>query len=191
VNGNERADVEAKKAAKGDSSQASELPALLTADPLPRSVTAARQCFRPSLQNLWRIKWMVSPRYARMAAIDDALPAKSFYKGIAGFTRAQTSLTMQLRTTHVPLNKHLYRIKKAQSPFCPACTGAEESVHHYLFECRAHEHARVGLRRRLGQRSKSMKELLGSHKAMVATLAYVATTKRLQAVVGDVTPHPA
>jgi ribonuclease HI len=71
VEGNERADAEAKKAAKGDSSQASKLPALLTADPLPRSITAARQCFRASLQNMWRMKWMASPRYMRMAAIDD------------------------------------------------------------------------------------------------------------------------
>jgi hypothetical protein len=132
---------------------------------------------------------MASPRYTQMAAIDDALPTKSFYKGTAGFTRAQTSLIMQLRTTHIPLNKHLYRIKRAQSPICPACTEAEESVHHYLLECRAHEHARVGLRRKLGRRSKSMKELLGSHKAMAATLAYVAATKRLQAAFGDVTPH--
>ena len=39
VIGNERADMEAKRVAKGDSSQASDLPALLATDPLLHSVT--------------------------------------------------------------------------------------------------------------------------------------------------------
>jgi hypothetical protein len=95
---------------------------------------------------------------------------------------------MQLRTAHIPLNEHLYRIKKVSSPLCPACTGADESVHHYLFDCRAHEHARIMLRRKLGRRSKSLKDLLGDRKAMRATLVYVANTRRLQSIFGDVTP---
>ena len=131
----------------------------------PYCTVSLCQCFRASLQDLWKKKWMASPWYAQMAAIDNTLPTKNFYKGITGYTRAQTSLITQLHTT---VNKHLYQIKMAQSPLCPACTEAEESVHHYLFECRAYEHARVGLRRRLGWRSKSLKELLGSHKSMTA-----------------------
>jgi hypothetical protein len=105
---------------------------------------------------------------------------------------------------HIPLNEHtgrarrererngtLYRIKKAPSPFCPASTRADESVHHYLFDCRAHKHARVALSRKLGCRSKSLKDLLGNQKAMRATLAYVANTRRLHSIFGDVTPIPA
>ena len=93
---------------------------------------------------------MTSPWYAQMVTIDDTLLTKNFYKGIASFTRAQTSLITQLCTTHIPLNKYLYQIKKALSLLCPACMRVEESIHHYLFECWVDEHARVGLRRSLG-----------------------------------------
>ncbi|KAL4250030.1 hypothetical protein ABKN59_005951 [Abortiporus biennis] len=35
------------------------------------------------------------------------------------FTRAQASLLVQLRTSHIPLNHHLHRINKSSSPGCP------------------------------------------------------------------------
>ena len=108
MNGNERADTEVKKAAKGDSSQASDLSALLATDPLLHSVTATHQCFRASLQDLWRTRWITSLQHTWMATIDDTLLTKNFYKSITGFTRAQTSLITQLCTTHILLNKHLY-----------------------------------------------------------------------------------
>jgi ribonuclease HI len=46
VEGNEKADVEAKKAALNDSSQMSGLPPLLEADPLLHSLAAAQQAFK-------------------------------------------------------------------------------------------------------------------------------------------------
>jgi hypothetical protein len=128
--------------------------------------------------------------HACIAPIDDSLPSKAFYKNTAGLTRVLIRLITQLRTAYIPLNKQLYRIKKAPSPLCLACTGAEESIHHYLFDCQAHEHARVILRRKLGRRSKSLKDLLGDQKAMRATLAYVANTGRLHSLFSDVTPLP-
>src|ERR1700728_4273812 len=44
----------------------------------------------------------------------------------------QASLLIRLRTGHVPLNKHLFNIKSADSPICPACEDAHETVHHFL-----------------------------------------------------------
>jgi ribonuclease HI len=190
VEGNEEADKEAKKAAMGDNSQASTLPAFISTDHLPRSISAACQHFKTEIQGSWRKRWTTSPRYARMAKIDDHLPSKSYLKCTENLTRAQTSLIMQLRTTHAPLNGHLHRIKRAPSPLCPACTRTAETVHHYLLDCRAHEHARTVLRRKLGSKAKSIKELLGNPKAMKATLTYIAATKRLLATFGDVTPPP-
>ncbi|KAG2040391.1 hypothetical protein BDR03DRAFT_858064, partial [Suillus americanus] len=38
----------------------------------------------------------------------------------------------QLRTGHVPLNKHLFRISKSPSPICSACHQKEESVYHFM-----------------------------------------------------------
>ena len=123
--------------------------------------------------------------------IDDRLPSIAFYRDTAGFTRVQTSLITQLHMAHIPFNKHLYHTKRMPTPICLACTRAEESIHHYLFDCRAYEHARIALRRTLGHRSKSLWDLLGSQKAMLATLTYVATTRRLQPFFSDVTPPSA
>ena len=143
MSGNEEADVEARKAAKDGSSQTSELPVFLSGGPLLCSVTAAHQHFRLDMQDLWKAKWAMSPQHTRLAPIDDHLPSIAFYRDTAGFTRAQTSLITQLCMAHIPLNKHLYRIKRTPTPICPACTRAKESIHHYLFDCRAHEHARI------------------------------------------------
>lgn len=52
----------------------------------------------------------------------------------------QASVCMQLRTGHIGLNKHLHRIGKAESPYCPVCKKVEETVQHYLFGCPAYCH---------------------------------------------------
>jgi hypothetical protein len=46
---------------------------------------------------------------------------------------------MQLRTGHAPLNKHLHRIGCVDSPICPACEEAQETVLHLLIACPAYE----------------------------------------------------
>jgi hypothetical protein len=75
-------------------------------------------------------------------------------------------------------------------PICPACSKADETVHHYLFDCRPHEHTRHGLRKKLGRKSTSIRELLGRRKGILALLQYVADTRRLEGTFGDVPPIP-
>jgi hypothetical protein len=130
IDGNKEAEKEAKKDAIGDNSQASTLPTFISTDPLPHSVSTACQHFRTEIHSLWG-------QYARMTKIDDHLPSKSYFKCMPNLTRAQTSFIIQLRMAHTPLNGHLHHIKRAPSPLCPACTRAVETVHHYLFNCRA------------------------------------------------------
>jgi hypothetical protein len=137
---------------------------------------------------MWRNRWILSPRYTRMAQIDDKLPSGKFHKTTAGLTRAQTSLLVQLRTGHIPLNKHLHRIKRSPTPLCPACKRADETVHHFLFDCRAHEHARSRLRHSLGRKSKSLSDLLGRTESRKTLLEYVARTEPLKVTFGDVSP---
>ncbi|KAF8476526.1 hypothetical protein JB92DRAFT_3134399 [Gautieria morchelliformis] len=90
VEGNEAVDSEARRAAKGDSSPQSELPAYLSPELLPRSVAAARQCFRTEQRQEWRRQWMVSPHFSRLEKIDESLPSKSYCKMTSDLTRAQT-----------------------------------------------------------------------------------------------------
>jgi hypothetical protein len=70
------------------------------------------------------------------------LPSKEYLRIINEQPRALTSLIFQLRTGHIPLNKYLYRIQKAESPTCPACEAPEESVHHYIKECPKYRYER-------------------------------------------------
>ena len=59
VAGNERANIEAKAAAAGSSSDEPELPPLLHS-PLPISITAAKQHFRATLTADWKNRWRKS-----------------------------------------------------------------------------------------------------------------------------------
>ena len=147
---NERVIEGAKAAAKGDSSPWHELPPLLQSDPLPLSTTAAKQHFRAKLAKDWRGLWAKSPRYRHSSKIDPKLPATSFLKLMREVSKLQASTIFQLRSKHVPLRKYLHRISKADSPLCELCGCREETVHHFLFDCLAHEHARFKLGRKLG-----------------------------------------
>lgn len=130
IEGNEIADTEAKKAAGGQSSAPPLLPNCLrkhsrneptTIKPLPHSKSALKQQRYDQLKNEGRTIMLDSPRYPLLKKIDDGTPSNRFQKLIAGLPRNQASLLMQLRTGHAPLNKHLHRIKSADSPLCPAC----------------------------------------------------------------------
>ena len=137
VEGNEAADGEAKMASEGDNSDRHLLPPQLAEGELPHSLSAVQQAFKATLKEQWKRRWKTSPRYAHTANIDPSLPSKSYQKFMGNLTRAQDSLLTQLRMGHIPLNKHLHRLKKSPSPLCPYCLHTDESVHHFLFECQA------------------------------------------------------
>ena len=180
VAGNEKVDEEAKVAAKGDSSPWQELPTLLQSGPLPFGATAVKQHFWAELTKNWREIWASSPRHQHAAKIDPRLPAASFLKLTREVSKLQASTIFQLRSKHVPLCQYLHRISKADSPLCEMCRHEEETVHHFLFDCPAHDHARFKLGRKLGRLSKSIRCVLGSCKALEPLLLYVHETGRLR-----------
>ena len=56
---------------------------------------------------------------------------------INGLSRREQSVIFQLRTGHVPLNSYLSSIKPQHPSACPLCQEPQETVKHFLFECRA------------------------------------------------------
>jgi ribonuclease HI len=74
---NELADEEAKKAAKGDSSDAKLLPPLLRKH-LPISISAIRQENMEKLKKRWECKWKTSARETILKAIDNTAPSKKY-----------------------------------------------------------------------------------------------------------------
>ena len=105
-------------------------------------------------------------------------------------TRAQASVLMQLRTGHAPLNAFLHRIGKIDSPRCLACLGGDETVHHFLFDCPGHAHARHSLARKLGRLSKSVWHLLGDWRAFRTVLKFVGETRCFKETYGDLPMKP-
>ena len=127
---------------------------------LPTSLTAAGATFKDALCMQWRTLWAGSPWQWKMAKIDTKLPSPAFLQASDNLTRAQTSILVQLRTGHAPLNAFLHQIGKVDSPCCPVCLGADETVHHFLFDCPTHAHAQHAVARKLGRQSKLVCHLL-------------------------------
>ncbi|KAG2157033.1 hypothetical protein DEU56DRAFT_717059, partial [Suillus clintonianus] len=116
-------------------------------------------------------------------------PSKHFATLIARLPRRHSSLIFQLRTGHAPLNKHLNRISKAPSPKCPRCT-RNETTHHFLIACPAYARHRIVLVDEIGTRAHELKYLLNHPDCIKPTLKFIAKTRRLETIFGDVTPPP-
>lgn len=192
VEGNEIVDGDAKLAAEGLCSHPDELPAALCAR-LPASASATKRTYIAELTKSALKEWKRSPRFARIVEIDSLMrtPKKQYFLklvGKLGLTKAQTSLLMQLRTGHAPLNKHLSRIGKAESPLCSACNEKDETVWHFILECEAYEAHRNVLRAVDARQSRMLTHLLSSARMIPHLLHYVASTSRLQATFGNVSP---
>jgi len=139
VQGNKAADEEAKKAAADGLSPDAILPGFLrgSAD-LPYSKSAFKQKFYAELKAKNSQTFAKSPHCNLLRQIDKSAPSKAYQDLVQDILRRHASI-LELRTSHVPLNKHLHCIGCVDSPTCPACEGGYESVLHFLVTCPAHE----------------------------------------------------
>ncbi|EPT00518.1 hypothetical protein FOMPIDRAFT_1122393 [Fomitopsis schrenkii] len=96
-----------------------------------------------------------------------------------------------LRTEHVPLQKYLHRIKKADSPICEQCGTAPETVYHYLRECPAYEEQRERLDGDAGEAATQLRTLLNTPRMMKHLFRYIHSTRRFHATYGDLALKPA
>jgi hypothetical protein len=74
---------------------------------------------------------------------------KHFLKLASNLPRRHTSILMQLRTGHLPLNHHVHQIGKLGAPTCTSCGEDDETLVHFLLRCPAHENHRHVLAQRL------------------------------------------
>ncbi|OBZ68012.1 hypothetical protein A0H81_12025 [Grifola frondosa] len=186
LEGNETADLEAKRAARGDSSPIEDLPDILR-DGLPRSATKMRQVFLTDLQGKAKTTWNSSLPNLSPASTRDSPPG-NMKNSLEKMPRRQANILFQLRTEHVPLQKHLHRIRRAESPICPACHAAPETVHHFLLTCPAHAHHRwAHLDRALGHAGRSLSCLLNTSTAMKPLFSFINATGRLSETFGNAT----
>jgi len=178
VNGNEQVDKEAKEAAQGISTPKIFLPPLLQC-PLPTGKSALLQQAKETRTVKWRALWETSPRNKRMKKIDKDFPYTKFGKLTNKLMRKQTSILIQMRTGHLPLNDYLYKRKLAQLPNCNACLGGhKETLEHLLKECIAYKEQRKNLRKVLRERSLAdFSTMLSDPKRARLIVKFVEGTK--------------
>jgi hypothetical protein len=110
--------------------------------------------------------------------LGSSAPSDKFLKLTAHLPRKLTSILAQLKTGHAPLAKHLHRIKKADSPLCPACLQEVEKVQHLMLHCPAHAVARQNLHNNTGRCDINIAKLLTTAKSLHALFRFIAETGR-------------
>jgi ribonuclease HI len=176
---NERADALAKQAAQGSSSPKKKLPHFLRNKPLPLSISAIRQANLANIRHSWKTRWKRSPRFPLINSLDKTLPSNGYLKLVSSLNRQQSAILTQLRTGHSPLNLHLFRIHRSETPSCPHCQGITvETVKHYLLQCPHYQHKRHILRRKLKRSADSLPFLLSNRAAIKPLIIYIRSTKR-------------
>jgi len=156
--------VEAKRVAWGELSPELHLPKVCRKD-LPASRSAAQQHHAKTIKNDWSRWFEASPRCQWLCSIDPSMPSAKFRKDTVSLACWQASLLIQLRTGHIPLRKHLYRIGKVDAPTFPTCNAGDKMVHHYLLACPVHACHRRVLELHLKRQARSVKTLLSNLKA--------------------------
>lgn len=152
----------------------------ITIETLPTSRSAARQAQQTELKRRGAVRWKESPRHGKMKEIDESMPSARFLKLTSQFPRRNTSILMQLRTGHAPLNKFLHKIGKAESPMCPACEMEEEDVSHYLLRCPRYDTYRLKIQQHYRRHTIPKSTLLATPGAMKFLFEFVNKTKRFE-----------
>ena len=178
IAGNERADKEAKAAAAGTTTDKKLLPPLLRRK-LTINPAALKRKHNKTIKEKWKDEWRKSPRGTKMTTIDVTTPSDTLLKLISGskFTRNASSLLTQICTGHIPLNGYLYKFKRVDSPRCPACGAAVETVQHFLFTCRSYAYMRWPLEQKC-KGPLTLKKILSDHKLTAQLINYIDATER-------------
>lgn len=113
------------------------------------------------------------------------MPSEKYLKLINGLPKRTSSFYIQMRTRHIPLNLHLNRMKKSDTPSCPICPETDETIHHYLFDCPQYRRERHLLSIALGRNAISLSYILTSEKATPHFIRFINSTGRFKPTFGE------
>ena len=183
IQGNESADEEAKKAARGSSSDKPLLPHYLRKF-LLINPAAVKRAHQDKLKNIWTKSWRISERGKRIVKIDPSAPSKKFLNTLshADLSREAASRIAQLRLTHAPVNSFLKRINKVDNARCPACGAVEETIEHFLLHCPNYAYERWALAQQANKQHKrlSLETLLGTPDMAIPLANYIDASGRFK-----------
>jgi len=108
-----------------------------------------------------------------------------FRRDTQGLECWQASFLVQLRTGHVPLQKHLHRIGKVESPVCPACRTGDGTVYHYLMVCPAYTIQRRCIVGHMRRAARSVGTLLSNPKAFPHLFKFIHDSRQFRNIAGE------
>jgi len=181
--GNERADALAKEAAEYGRKQSPNIPPVSTSNEHLGDQAINQHKHRDADEGMVE-------RITEVQENEAYRPITSLGQITSSLNRRQTSVLTQLRTAHAPINKHLHRIRKNDTPNCPqaTCRGITEDVHHLVFTCPRYTHERYHLKRSIGKKAFSSTNLFADKETIPHTLDYLNKIGRFKHIYGDITP---
>jgi ribonuclease HI len=172
IEGNERADTEAKHAALTPATDAK-------FKHLPLKSCRAQQ-IKTMAKEQWTATWTRNKETAqhlkRIATKPGVKTGSKLYNCLPN--RTACAQIAQLRTGHCGLNKYLHRFKKRDDPKCEC--GRVETVEHFLMECHRYVEQRNELRKSVGLGRMNVARLLGDINAVKDTVKYIGATRRME-----------
>ena len=167
IEGNDKADEEAKYAAKGK---------LHGENPVKVYTLKSSQIMTINAEIARRTKesWNKATRRRQTSGARKVQTGTQLHTSL---TRKQGATLTQLRTGHCGLNQYLHRFNITDDPHC-ACGHGIETVKHFLLDCRTHKNARKELREIVGWRNMRVQTLLSDPKVVRDTMEFVAKTGR-------------
>jgi hypothetical protein len=172
IEGNEKADKEAKKAAQ-ERPQGQQIP------PRYKLKSAQVTKINEDTNKAARETWNHGKTDARQQR--KLTRRRRFKTGVQLYgelPRKQLANLIRLRTGHCRLNSYLNRFNIIDDPTCEQCEHGIENVKHFLLLCKKHEGPRNELRKKVGARNMRVESLLGDPKLIKETLEFVEKTGR-------------
>ena len=142
-----------------------------------------RQAHNSKLKIKWAALWAQSPRFLRLHLEDTLTPSsQKFLKYISSekLSRKAVSRVFQLRVGHIPLNQYLHRLKKINSPHCPACGHPKETAEHFLLQCPKYAHKRWPMLTQARGTTPKLNRILTSQKLLIPLVNYIEATGRFE-----------
>ena len=174
--GIEKANEQAKEAAKGHSSPGQDLPEKLHT-PLPSSRLALKMGHNKQVRPTVACLFTESLRYQRLHVINPKVPSANYCKIVGGLPWHQSSILIQLWMGHIQLQQHLHKIGSSTTSICLACHQHEETIQHFLLTCTAHTWHLQSMITVLRQDALNISKLLSDPTSVEYMLNYVNATK--------------
>ena len=173
IEGNEKADEAAKKAAtQTDPSESGPWQMTLKS----ARANAIHQAIKKECNKEWANGRKTATKLRQVTKTTNVKPSAHIYETL-GNKRKNIATIARLRTGHCSLNHYLHRFNIIEDPTC-ACGDAQETVTHFLLVCSLHEREQDKLRRKVGIGGMRVERLLGDPRRIKHTIEFIERVGR-------------